>query len=811
MKQLARSFKQIFKKGNNGFSKILLMGLGLAAGIILISKLWFEKGYDNFPSDKNTAVGRSLAPMTSLSDDRIYIISEDYQTGNDEPMSRAMTPGGVAFNLKNYSPLIEVATRTTDIMENGTIRFLEDKTKAYKYKEAGLADTCFFEMFPVKVTGNDPKKDLDEINHIYISDRLAETMAGKGSSLSLIGSMLTCDRFPSPFEVSGIFEKFPENSTFSGVDILVSMPTISTIMWDGTKNMVGNDRYLSYIKLNKGANADDVTAAIKQMCEKELPNEKLEKAGVKLSFHIDLLSNHYGSNSSNRSISVILIILSITVLVVSVLNYILITLSAMVRKAKKIAVHKCYGAKAGNIFAIVGSDVLMQLIMAVAVAILLIIAFSQSVNYITGNSIESLFSGKMIMLTAGICIVVFILCAVLPGFAYAKIPVSTAFRGYKEGNRKWKSVLLFFQLAASTFFLTLLVIIMMQYRYLLNSDPGYKYENLAYVGLSNETNDQRSAIVDGIKALPFVEKTAFATDLPFEYASGNNIYLPGNDQELFNTADFYYVSESYFDLMGIPIIEGRLFNTNDRSEVMVNRSFADKISTMAGWEDGALGKQIFVTEHSDNPEDLFTICGIYEDYLKGSFASSDSRPSIQFHSSEILPEMLLKMHDMSSENLAQINAVIQKIYPAADMVKVYSTEFAAKYMMVRRIRDAVMMVGIIVLIITLIGLIGYLQEDLNRRRSEIAVRKINGALVSELIGLFMKKIMLLAIPAIIAGVAAAYYVGGLILSLLEKKLPLSWWIFAVSGLLTILIVATVVAIKTIRAANANPADNLRTE
>lgn len=88
--------------------------------------------------------------------------------------------------------------------------------------------------------------------------------------------------------------------------------------------------------------------------------------------------------------------------------------------------------------------------------------------------------------------------------------------------------------------------------------------------------------------------------MPFEHASGNNILLPGETQELFNIADLYWVGNGYLDMMEIPVIQGRSFteNVTNSREVMVDRRFVEKMKLVAGWTDDVVGKDICVTEHS---------------------------------------------------------------------------------------------------------------------------------------------------------------------------------------------------------------------
>ncbi len=125
---------------------------------------------------------------------------------------------------------------------------------------------------------------------------------------------------------------------------------------------------------------------------------------------------------------------------------------------------------------------------------------------------------------------------------------------------------------------------------------------------------------------------ATAYNLPFNGSSGDNVYLPGDDRELFNIADQYECSPEYYDLMGIKFLEGRA--PRDSSEIVVDEKFVTKMAEFTDWSDGAVGKQVFITGHDrsrDAERSYFTISGVYKSYLIGNLTGVDPRPSALFY------------------------------------------------------------------------------------------------------------------------------------------------------------------------------------
>ena len=809
MKNIINSFRQLFHKGGSNVTKILLLAIGLAAGIVLIANIWLQYSYDRSYEDS----------------DRIYIISMDYAHGNEPMNSVAKTAGGIAPAIKEYSPKVELATRCTWLASDVLFQNIDLNGahigNKYKAREIVLADTSFFDMFKTTLTGKNPNEIMAVPGNAYISRSFAEKLTGsreKGVSDNIVGTLISLVSNPSQsVTICGIYEDYPVNASFRDIDVIISLPSIGNYMWDGSDNLVGNERYQSFVKLYKNSDPASIAGDIEKMCKNKLPNERLAEAGVSLNYHIDLFGGFNLQDKDQKRVFILLLVLAISVLAVAVLNYVLIAISSMVSKAKMIAVHKCYGALPKHILNMVFSDVFAHLLISLSLAVFLIFACSSSVKYILGNDISSLFNSSVFMILFGVVIVILILCAFFPGIVYSKIPVATAFRRYKENSRSWKYFLLFVQFMASAFFISLLAVIILQYKYMTNADPGYAYKKLFYINLKDVYSSKKDIIMNEIENLPCVDKATYSSTLPFEYASGNNVMMEGDPRDLFNIADLYNVGKGYFDIMEIPVLQGKVFNDNVSNEVMVSESFVDKIINFTHWSDGVVGKQVHITEHMGTDSSvIFTICGVYKEIVVGNFMDIDKRPSIVFNKeTHTIPQyvsyLLLKFKEVTPQNIEAVNNILRKVSPDGDMAYSYATELDSQYEPVQRVRDSVMMVGFIILFITVIGLIGYLQDEINRRRSEMAVRKINGATMAELLGLFWKNIARLALPAVLIGVVISYYVGNMILENMSKKIVLHWWLFAVMFVVMVVLVSVVVVLKTYSAANANPVKNLKSE
>lgn len=805
MSFIGKQLRQVFKKGSGSAIKILLLSVGLAMGIVLVARIYFEKTYEGFVQHG----------------DRTFRIMSSYTT-SDKHEEWGQTAGAIAPGIRAYSPYVEVATRYTRLDDDIKVVVL-DKSGAEKGRVKGrdaiLADSSFFRIFERKIYSGIPQQLLHIPGMVMVSKSFAAKLSTNGSAA--VGTSFYRDNMDKVLlTVGGVYDDFPANSELNRVDVVISLSTIGKFMFDGTENWMGNDRYFSFVRLRSAQDMGQVRSAVVRMCNERLPQEELRKAGVSIGFNLKPIQEFHSQNEEVKRLCSILLILLLVILVSATLNYILISISEMVRKAKQVAVHRCYGASSRRIYSMLLSEAFINIFISLVISVLLILLFRSTIEDLLSTSIGSLLSVGSTGLILLICLGIFLVCGIIPGSIYSRIPLAAAFRRYRESSRLWKLLLLFMQFIGSSFFITLLLVVFLQYNLMITSDPGYSYKNLGYMELGKVDNSSKEYLVQQLGKLPFVEGVSLASQLPFNGASGNNIMLPNDDKELFNAADLYYVSHGYLKMMQIPVVEGRSFDEVGGSPkvVMVSQSFASKLSQIVGWKDGVIGKSIIVTEHSTSPSDGYTICGVYKDYVIGTLQSADTRPSVQFcafddtSSLKRMEFVLLKMRELTPGNVAAINRIIEEVYPQKELsFTSYADELSSLYAESRRFRKAVLLSGIIVILITMIGLIGYSRDEINRRKSEIAIRKINGAQVSSILDLFIKSILQLAMPAVAVGLSAAYYVSVLWLGLFSVKLTLSWWIFASSAAITLFAILLVVLFTTIKAANRNPIDNLRSE
>lgn len=793
MKNLKIAFRSLFRKGRHNGMRILSLGVGLAVALILVAKIYFEQSYDRFYPDV----------------DRIYRLVENFNMNDGETHEHGAVSGGVAPGMQAEVPGVEVATRLT-YLEGGDVTFTTPDKIRYTAGNVMFGDTNVFKVLSRPVLFGVPENVLSHSGGAMISRSLAEKLGGIDQ---VNGLKLVLDKNSwAEINVEGVFEDIPENSHLR-YDILVSiegLPKWSRERW------VGNDRYLTYVRLAPGVTPESLKPAIRDMFERHVDMEELKKAGIELEYGMKPLLEMHAKYESVGNLVKMLAILAFALLFTAVMNYILISISSIVNRAKEVAVRKSYGASERNIHSIVVSETLVHMFLALLLAVFLVFLGRDLIRQLLDVSAGTLLFSEGALLLLIICVLVFGATAYVPGLLFARIPVASVFRNFRESRRIWKLGLLFLQFVAVGLLVCLLLVVGRQYHFMMNDNPGYAYERLAYSDISAVDSTRRYKLVEEIQRLAPVEMVTTSYMLPIgPNFSGNNIQLPNDNRNLFNIIDQYYCGNGYLEMLAVPVIEGRSFteNVDNSEEIMVNRAFVEKMQQFADWSDGAVGKYIWVSEHSGNGSvEYFRICGVFENYRIGSLVDLDERPTVLFYRKRPSSILAVKFKTLTPETLMEVRSTLNTLVPDQDLqLDVYSALIEDVYSDARKFRDQVMIGGSITLIIALIGLIGYTNDEINRRRKELAIRKVNGAILKDILSLFLGDIMKIAIPAILIGSVGSYFVAEHWQQQFAAKIPLSWWLFLSGAALVVLVIIVCVVYRVCRAVNDDPVNSLKAE
>ena len=470
-----------------------------------------------------------------------------------------------------------------------------------------------------------------------------------------------------------------------------------------------------------------------------------------------------------------------------------------------------------HIYGLLFREASLVMLVALALAAIMLTAAAPLMENIMGISLSAMMVPLTWIVVTAVVVLVLVSTALVPGWLYMKIPVTAALRNWSDSRRSWKHSLLITQFTVNVLMFGMLLAIASQYNKVTNGDPGYDYDNVYYVFTSGIPETTIQTCMAELAAVPGIADVQRCSFLPLQFSSGNNIYLPDQNRELLNIADQYYGTSGFFDFFGIPIVEGRA--PAAPKEIAVSRSFVSEMARLAGWADGAVGKQVLLSEHSAENDDYFTICGVYEDYLIGSFNNPDERPSIRFWAEKpddfvFLFYLLVKAEDSANGVAANVEDVVRRtLGENGRKVEVLSYEEQMRnlYSDNRKSRDVFIMGCIFSLLISIFGLVGYIASEANRRSKEIAIRKINGAKASDITAMFAADTLRMAAVAIIIGDILLYVAASGYLTLFPERVSLSAWNFVAADLLLALLATASAAICSYRISRANPVESIKNE
>lgn len=773
--------------------KVLSLGVGLAVGIVLIAKVCFELSYDSFYRDV----------------DRIYTI----MAGVDQQGEKHEFPqvsGAVAPGFKTDVPGVEEATRTTFYFSN--LNFVDEEHNIVTAESFALADTCFFKVFDRPILSGNPSEILAKPLGLMVSRTFAEKMGGVEQCIGK--TIFNEDQPELKMTIQGVFEDFPKNGSID-FDLIMSLESYHK---SSTDNWVGNDRYRGYVKLQPNVDPSTLAPAIHKMQEAHQPLAELEKNGTKLWYTLTPLIKAHTQVPEVRFIVILLSIVAALLIVISLLNYILIVISSMVRRTKEIGVRKCYGATAADIYALLAREAVVHLLLALALAAAIIFASRGVIQNLLGVPFWTLLVPQSVMAIGVILLLVLFVSIVVPAKLYLRIPVSVAFRNYSENSRRWKIALLGIQVFINVFLVSMIIVLSLQYHKMVHADQGYDYQNVYSVSLFNGNQEANGRVLETLSSFPEVTAVGAAYNPPFVQPSGDNVYLPGDERELFNVADGYEATESFFQMLNFDFVAGRA--PRDSSEVAVSESFVTRMNEFADWSDGAVGKTFLITGHQqgDIKFPLFTISGVYREVRMGVDASMQNRPSVYFYGSvgddkSYMPYLIFKTVEKMDDSLAmRISRALSRALDGRQLQIVsWPEEIRAAYEDSLKMRNTLLVGTLFALMIAVLGLVGFVRDESNRRSKEMAIRKISGATSADVRRLLVWDVFKFTLVMAVVACVCSWFVASKILEQFAEQITLSPIIFIGGATVVLFIVVGMVLLCSHRFARTNPSELLKNE
>ena len=762
MNQIYYAIQNIIRGKDSTLIKVVSLSLGLFLSIVLFALVGVQLSFDSFYQDNED----------------IYVVQTCWNKDKNEKMGPSpynLFPTGETL-MKHFPEQVESATVifpwASSAYQHGT-----EKCSFRSIK----SDSLFFQTMGIPLLqGN--AKDLAMTDAVFLSESAARKAFGQenpmGKTLNWADQMDVI--------VKGIFADISENTTLHPEAVLCINDGLMRQDWTSGGN------YMTFIRTKKGNNADYINERTGAVFANYLPiDDYYGEMGIKgIDIFVTPLKGYFLQNKKTLSMIFIVSLLGLVLLLSASFNYTLISISSLAHRAKAIGVHKCSGAEKSDIFGMFLWETLLVTGLSTFIAIFLILNFRNQIEDMVSVKVETLFATENLWMPALTIFILFMIGCILPGRLFSSIPVTQVFRRYTEGKKRWKYPLLFVQFIGAAFLIGFVSIIFLQYQYAMNKDLGWSSERLAY------TNDHFNNTENGLSTLrnlPYVEAVELShcpmwfayQPYPIKDNNGNLMFYPR-----FNggNADFCR-------LVKLNLIEGS-YHTR-QGEIIVNQSFVKAM----GWISNGIGEVV---------PGIGTVTGIID------FSFPDRKEMEPFYMQWDINNTYythIRLKEPFDENLIRLNEDMKNIYPQEE-IEFWSvaSELEEEFESERTFRDAVVIACIAILAITLMGIIGYTNEEVQRRSKEIAIRKVNGAEVNDILRMLCRDIAIIALPSVSIGVLLSWQIGDLwISSNFEDILAINTIIYIGIAIVALAFILGTVVVKSWRVANENPVISIKSE
>ena len=748
--------------------KVISLALGLGMSILLFARVAYEQSYDTCFRDYK----------------HIYQVWSMFIMEGKSPEPQTMNMGPLAGAIfESFPKEVESATCINHYLASwplyyGNVRFNEKKL---------CADSLFFQTMGIEVLNGNPVQDLQQPNVIYLSKSLAERMFGGENP---IGKVISYNH-ERDLTVRGTYNDIPDNTTVKA-DAVISMPPA----WAATQqnySWEGGDSYYQYVRLRPEVDVEALNTRMEKMAEKYLP----ARDSWSYTAYVKPLRDTFREQDDVKRMYTIMMTLGLSILFITALNYALVSISSLSRRAKMVGVHKCSGASGSGIFGMFMLETCAVIILALLVMVLLLVGFRDFVEDTASTKLTNLFDGIRLWVPTATVALLLLVGGVLPGRLFAHIPVTQVFRRYTEGKKGWKRPLLFIQFAGVAFICGLMCMVMMQYHYVMSKDMGFKTKRIACTYQYFNSAEESDNAYNYFRSLPYIANVSSAYGNPLDGYSG--CFINGENGEALFSARFDACMDNYYDLMGIQLKEGRL--PRDNSEAVINETFVDLMK----WDKEAIGHIVHTLGEN------ITVCGVLKDFQINGFYAKPM-PYIGFNTRRFNNELHFLLKEPFAENLQRLTEDAAKAFPDKT-IDFTSMEESMRtiYNPVRVFRNATVVAGVVMFFIMLMGLLGYTTDEVQRRSKEIAIRKVNGAEASDILRLLGNDVLWVAIPAVIIGIALSGYVNNLWINAFTAQVSMSVAAYLGIGLAVLAVIISCVLIKAWRIANENPVKSIKSE
>ena len=779
------AYRNLTRNKTYSFLNVMGLAVGIAAFLMISLYVLFELSYDRYHQNA----------------DRIFkVIAGD----------QAVTPSPLASALMDEFPEVEAATRLSRSFQD-LFRF---KNKIFLEDQLVWADEHIYDVFTFPLISGDKQTALKDPNSVVLTEDMARKYFGSENPL---GKVLhwTSHNLEADFIVTGVMKNIPDNSHikgdfFASLKTLTNFPSFSAedfswgnywchtffLLREGSDHRILQDKYPAFLESRTGVKHDW-----------DFYNKCLTDLHLK---SVDTIF-HFSSVSDIQYIYIFSAVAFIILLIVGV-NYINLTTALAARRFQEVGIRKVVGAQRFQLIRQFLMESLfltfLALVMAVALAYFFMPVFN---NLIQIDQSVELFRNAilfMALLILGLCVGV--LSGVYPAVFMANFTPSGVLKGASSTKSKKKNLrnfLVIVQFAISIFLIISTLVTSSQLHFIRNKKLGFSKDHILIVQLRGKNiMENLFELKQEMLRNPGVNRVSFSTTIPMDISWHNSFYYRNveNPENNHITSHYARVDYDFVDLFEMEIVKGRNFRKeidHDKNAYIINETIARKI----GWED-PVGKMFH------NQGRTGTIVGVVKD-----FHNENMHIPIGEVTLILAPEQgNLMSIKINSENVPGTLAAVEKVWDEFSGGYPFEYEFMDErydnmYKSEIRLGRAFNYFSVLAVFLCCLGLFGLASFAVEQGTKEIAIRKVLGASVPELVKMLSWKFLKLVFIANLIAWPIAYYFMNSWLQIFIYRVNMGWVMFFIAGITAVFIAFMTVFAQTAKAALANPADSLRYE
>ncbi|WP_045025664.1 ABC transporter permease [Draconibacterium sediminis] len=657
----------------------------------------------------------------------------------------------------------------------------------------------FFNVFSIPVLSSLDEKPFSQLNSAVITESLARKLFGDENPL---GKTIKEEFFSAT--VTAVMQDLPDNSSFKA-ELLLNSENEEFQMAQACNDGVCIFPVEHFLLLKDNIEPDEfakkMNASIGQF------NTTTDSLALQSLSDIYLFPIKLGwtdeHSKGNSKMLFIFLAIAILIILLSSINYLNYTVSMQYAKLKEIGINKTNGAGKPHLLIDSFIEVTLGIFIALIISVLFVSLLLPATGTLFGREIHlaDVNLQQLLPVVLGIVTGIIFLNSLAPIYILSRFNIADFLQGGRKRNGKQfgKQLMLTFQLTVSIALIAVVMLIFKQLQYVKHYDLGFNEEHLLRVELPWLSENQ-TTLRNEFSDLPFVSGSALSNGYPglINMSMGSGV----EDDEFM--VECIYVTENFLETMGVQLLDGRNFLSGDKGKACLMNEAAVK---RYGWED-IIGKK-----YNNGREGGYDVVGMVNNFNVESLHSSLSPVALIYESDREYNTLSLRLIPGNlGQQISELRKVWGRLLPDDPMeFTFYDDQFQAMYQKEDKLAKSITFFSIIAIVLTCMGILGQIFLISLNRTKEIGVRKVNGATVSEILVLLNKDFVIWVIVALVIATPIAYYAMNKWLENFAYKTTLSWWIFALAGILALGIALLTVSWQSWRAATRNPVEALRYE